>query len=180
MTRVLFGEDGPQGRSFLSELCAAWEKEAVRAQQLGLRVVCLRIGVVLSRKGGALSTLARVQRLGLGSVLGSGAQYVSWIHIQDLLRMIEAAISSNNWQGSYNATAPTPVQHRDLVHTLAKTTGHRILLPPIPAFCLRMLLGSASELLLESQHVVPNRALGLGFRFQFSELGVALDDLFST
>ena len=170
-------EEGPQGSGFLADLCAAWEKEAQAAQELGLRVVCLRIGVVLSRAGGALSTLLRVQRLGLGAVLGSGTQYVSWIHVQDLLQMIEAAVSSDDWKGIYNATSPYPVRHRDFIYTLAKAAGHRIWLPPVPAFFLQMLLGSASDLLLKSQHILPTRALQLGFRFRFDKLSASLNDL---
>ena len=170
-------EKGAEGKGFLSKLCAAWETEARRAEKAGIRVVCLRIGVVLSTKGGAYATLLRIQRLGLGAVLGNGTQYVSWIHINDLIRMIDASLSSSEWSGIYNATAPHPLQHRSFIHTLARVHGHKLWLPPIPASLLRILMGEASDLLLESQHTLPARALRLGFHFQFNELEAAITDL---
>ena len=164
---------------FVSELCQAWEEAAVEATQHGLRVVRLRIGLVLSPKGGALKAMYRMQKIGLGAVIGSGKQYVSWIHIEDLLRLIREALLGS-WQGAYNATSPKPVPHRNFVHTLSESSRMPIWLPSVPGWLLRAVLGKLSELALKGQYVLPSCALAEGFRFRFVELPSALNDLLTT
>ena len=171
------GEEEPPGTGFFSDLCKAWEAEAATATTQGLRVVQLRIGLVLSTEGGALRTLVRIQRLGLGAVLGTGKQHISWIHIQDLMRMIHHALENDKWTGPYNATSPHPVTHSTFVRAIASAHGRRLWLPPIPAILLRLLLGSASDLLLKGQQVLPIRSQSQGFKHIFSDLGHALDKL---
>ena len=165
---------------FISELCQAWEAAAEAAAGHGLRVVRLRIGLVLSPKGGMLRAMYRMQRLGLGMVLGSGKQYVSWIHIEDILRLITKALLDNNWQGVYNATSPQPVSHRNLVRALASVSRRSTWLPAVPSWLLRAALGELSDLILKSQYILPSRSLAEGFRFHFDALPTALDDLLMT
>lgn len=170
-------ETSPVGTGFLAHLCQQWEAAAAAAAAFGLRVLCLRIGLVLSAKGGALRPMWRAQRLGLGAVLGSGKQYISWIHLQDLLRMIGTAIQDDRWRGVYNATAPHPESQACFARALAQACGRKLWLPPVPGILLRAALGPMSELLLKGQYVLPARAQRAGFHFTFPELPAALKDL---
>jgi hypothetical protein len=161
---------------FQSQLCQQWEAAAQRAEPLGIRVVRLRIGIVLGADGGALPQLARPVRLGLGAVLGSGQSYSSWIHLQDLLQLIEFCLVTPGLAGPLNGVAPQAVTNRELQQTLAKVLRRPLLLR-VPAFMLRLLLGEMSTLLLDGQRVVPSRALGAGFLFEHPLLAEALQDL---
>lgn len=159
---ALLDETQTAGQGFGAELCADWEKAALAAE--GVRTVCLRIGVVLDRAGGPLPMMALPVRFGLGAILGSGAQWLSWIARDDLLRMILAAMDDERWQGSVNAVAPEPARHADFQRALARTL-HRPLILRVPAVVLRAVLGEMSSIFLFSQRVVPAKALALGFAF---------------
>jgi uncharacterized protein (TIGR01777 family) len=161
---------------FQSQLCQQWEAQAQRAESLGVRVVRLRIGIVLGTDGGALPQLARPVRLGVGAVLGSGQSYSSWIHLDDLLRLIEFALATPGLSGAVNAVAPQAVRNRELQQTLASVLRRPVLLR-VPAVVLRTLLGEMSTLLLDGQRVAPARALAAGFSFGHPELREALQDL---
>lgn len=169
-------ESSPPGSGFLAVVCAGWESEARKAEAYGVRVVRLRIGIVLGREGGALSRMLPPFRLGLGGPLGSGEQWMSWIHIQDLSDMIAWALELGDIEGPVNATAPQPVTNEEFSRTLA-----RILKRPCifraPGFLLSMLLGEMAGVLLEGQKVVPGVAANRGFRFRFPELRAALQDV---
>lgn len=169
-------ETAPPQPIFQSELCQQWEAAALTAEALGLRVVRLRIGVVLGTDDGALPQLARPVRLGLGAVLGNGAAYSSWIHLQDLLRLIEFALDTTTLSGALNAVSPQPVTHRDMQRSLAATLRRPLWLR-VPGFVLRASLGEMSQLLLDGQRVLPARALAAGFQFHYPELRAALADL---
>jgi uncharacterized protein (TIGR01777 family) len=161
---------------FQSQLCREWEAIAVEAEALGVRVVRLRLGLVLGRDGGALPQLARPVKLGLGAILGSGRQWISWIHIDDVIRLVSFALRTPSVHGALNAVAPRAVTHAQMQRALAATL-HRPLWLKIPALVLRTLLGEMAQLLVDGQRVVPRRAVDEGFTFRFPELQRALTDL---
>ncbi|MBX5465183.1 MAG: TIGR01777 family protein [Clostridia bacterium] len=169
-------EAGP-GDDFLARLCVAWEREAMAAEGLGLRVVRLRTGLVLAREGGALPRLLLPLRLGLGGPLGGGRQWVPWIHLEDEVGLIRWALEEERLAGALNAVAPEPVREADLVRTAGRLLRRPAWLPA-PAPLLRLALGEmADALLLASQRVLPARALALGYRFRYPRLEGALASL---
>lgn len=172
------GESAAAGQGFLAEVCRDWESEALRAEKLGLRVVCARIGVVLSRQGGALAKMLPLFRSGLGGVVGAGSQYMSWVHIDDLTKLLLFAVGDERMSGAFNATAPDPVTNAIFARELARVLGRRAAFA-VPAAALRIALGEQANVVLEGQRVLPEKALGLGFEFAFPELTVALHDLLS-
>ena len=161
---------------FQSQLCADWESAAEAATVLGIRVVRLRLGVVLGRDGGALPQLARPARLGLAAVLGSGEQGAPWIHLQDVLGLIDLALHTPTLRGAVNAVAPGHVNQAQFTAALARVLGRPQWLK-VPAFVLRKLLGEMAQLLVDGQHVVPAVALAAGYRFAWPQLEPALHDL---
>jgi uncharacterized protein (TIGR01777 family) len=169
-------EGGGAQPIFQSRLCQQWEQAAASAEALGVRTVRLRIGLVLGSDGGALPRLALPVRLGLGAVLGSGRQWVSWIHVGDLVRLIEFALDLPTLRGPINAVAPQPARHVDVQRALARTLG-RPLWFRIPGALPRTLLGEMSQLLLDGQRVVPARLLAAGFAFRHERIDMALADL---
>jgi uncharacterized protein (TIGR01777 family) len=168
-------EDSAPGQSYLAEVCAAWEKEAVAAEAFGMRVVRVRIGVVLDARGGALRRMLTPFRMGAGGKLGDGKQWMSWIHLADLAAMFQFAVE-NPVHGVLNGVAPIPVSNADFTKTLARVV-HRPAIFPVPAFGLKLLFGEMSEILLASQRVLPAAAEAAGFKWGFPELGGALEDL---
>lgn len=169
-------EQGEPQALFQSELCQRWEQAAAAVEALGARLVKLRIGLVLGRDGGALPSLALPVRLGVGAILGTGRQWMSWIHLEDLVRLIEFAIDKPALRGPVNAVSPNPVTHREFQQTLARSLRRPIWLR-IPAFAPRAALGEMSQLLLEGQRVLPARAATAGFKFRYPNLRAALDEL---
>ena len=169
-------EQGHPQPIFQSRLCQEWETAATAAEEVGARVVRMRIGLVLARSGGALPQLARPVRFGLGAVLGSGKQWVSWIHIADLIRLFEFALDNPACRGAVNAVSPAAATHAQMQRVLAKVL-HRPLWMRIPAIFIRAALGEMSQLLVDGQRVVPTRALAAGFVFKFPNLGAALEHL---
>ena len=167
--------DGP-GDDFLARLGADWEAARQPALDAGVRTATVRIGVVQGRGGGALAKMLLPFRLGVGGPVGNGRQWVSWIHLDDLLGMFEWLLENESTQGVYNGTAPNPVSNRDLSRALGRVL-HRPAILPAPAFALRIALGEVAGLLLEGQHVTPGRALAEGFSFRFPEIEPALRDL---
>lgn len=172
-------ESAPEGTGFLAELCREWEEAAQSAEPLGVRVVRLRLGVVLAKEGGALPRMALPVRFFAGSRLGSGTQALSWIHLDDLVRMIEEAALNPAWQGAINATAPRPCTQAELVRALADHL--RRPLWPVPAWitalALRLVLGERASMLLAPCAVIPGKALSLGFEFRFQGIRQAVEDL---
>lgn len=161
---------------FQSHLCQTWELAAQAAEQHGVRVCRLRFGLVLGADGGALPDLARPARMHLRMVLGSGQQWMSWIHIEDLLNLLCFCIERNEMRGGINVTSPRPVRQEQFVATLAAQFGRSIPLR-VPEAVLRTALGEMSQLLLDGQRVLPTKALCRSFEFRFAELDVALRDL---
>ena len=166
-------EEHPSGEGFLAETCQAWEAEAQRAGVLGVRVVRLRIGLVLGAGGGALAKMAPPFRAFFGGPLGSGGQWMSWIHREDLIALIEWTLTHPELSGAVNATAPNPVRMRELCTELGRAL-QRPSWVIVPAFALRLLLGEMAELLLTGQRVIPSVASHAGFTFRFPDLLPAL------
>ena len=170
-------EDSPAGSGYLANVCRDWEAATDPAADKGLRVVRLRIGVVLSAAGGALAKMLRPFRLGVGGVMGSGEQYLSWIALDDLVGAIQHAISAHELQGPVNAVAPYPVTNREFTKTLGRVL-RRPTVFPVPAFALRAAFGEmANALLLASTRVTPTRLTNSGFKFRFPQLEDALRHL---
>jgi uncharacterized protein (TIGR01777 family) len=161
-------ESSPVGSGFLSEVCQAWEAAAAPAENLGVRVVLLRIGFVTG-PGGAMRLIAPIFKLGLGGKLGNGRQWMSCIHVDDVAGMILWALENNAVRGPLNAVNPDPVRNSDFTQILARVL-HRPALLPSPAFALRLALGELSHLLLDSSRVRPAKALALGYRYRHPTL----------
>lgn len=168
----------PPVADFGHELCAAWEEEARRAEELGVRVCLLRTGLILSRDGGLLARILPLARLGLLAQLGSGRQWLSWIHLEDYLRIYDFLIEREALSGPVNATAPEPVTQKAFAQALARALGRPLLLK-LPERLLRLAAGELGELLLASQRVVPRKLLEYGFTFCYPTLDSALKALFS-
>lgn len=168
-------ESSPPGAGFLSEVCTAWEREAVAAEALGIRVVRVRTGVMLDARGGAFQRMLPPFRLGAGGKLGDGRQWMPWIHHQDLAELFRWA-AEKPIRGALNAVAPNPVTNADFTQELARAL-HRPAILPVPKFALRLMFGEMAEILLASQRVMPNAAIAAGFAFRFPRLGAALADL---
>ena len=167
-------ESEAAGGDFLASLSWEWERAARQAEDL-TRVTLLRTGLVLGRGGGVLDTLLPLFKMGLGGPWGSGDQWFSWIHMADQIGIMLFALD-HDLDGPVNLTAPRPVTVGEFAATLGRSVRKRAVLPA-PAFALRMGLGEAASALLDSQRVVPRKALGAGYEFQFPELDRALEDL---
>lgn len=169
----------PPGTDFLADVCRQWEAAALQVRATGLRVPILRIGIVLSAAGGALPEMARPIRLGAGSALGTGRQWVSWAHIDDVARAFVAALTDARYGGVYNVVGPAPVTNADLTRAIAAQLNRPLVLPPVPGFALRLLLGERAQAVLASQRVRPDGLTSLGFTFDFPSLAPALAALYA-
>ncbi len=168
-------ESSPPGEDFLAEVSRAWE-EAAAPSAARARVVLLRTGIVLSPRGGALPRLVQPFKLFAGGPLGDGAFWQPWIHLADEVGLVLFALEDGRVSGPLNASAPEPVRNRDLAKAIGKVL-HRPSALPAPAFAMRIALGEMASVVLASQRVVPRKALGLGYRFEFPALEAALKDL---
>lgn len=168
-------EDSPPGFGFLAEVTRSWEDEAWRACERGVRVALLRTSIVLGKGGGALGAMLPFFRIGLGGRLGSGRQWMSWIHLDDVAALALFAVE-NEIEGAFNGCAPEPLQNASFTRALARAL-HRPALFPIPAFVLKMALGEFSHELLDSKRVTPRRTLATGFAHRFRTIDAALSDL---
>lgn len=177
----LLFEDSPTAApadDFLADVVLQWEAAARRIGELGLRVVLPRIGIVLSPQGGALVPIAKTVRYGAGAPLGSGRQYMSWIHIEDLCRLLVQMLEQAQWQGVYNAVSPHPVTNQEFTETLAHVMHRPLILPKVPAFGLKLAMGEMSEIVLGSQRVSAGKVQSLGFSYEFAELRPALESFY--
>jgi uncharacterized protein (TIGR01777 family) len=174
-----FDETTPRGAGFLADLCGEWESATCAAAAAGVRTAIVRLGVVLGQGGGALAKMLTPFKLGVGGPLGSGRQWVSWIHIDDLTSLIAFLLAEPDASGVFNATAPAPVTMTQLARGLGRAL-HRPALMPVPAPMLRLALGEVADVLLTGQYVEPRRAIAAGFRFQFTDVESALRDIVAT
>lgn len=169
-------EDASPGSDFLAQLCQEWESEAARAESLGIRVVQLRLGLVLGPGGGALHAMLPIFKLGLGGPLGSGEQFWSWVHRDDVVGAITYALDRESLSGPVNVTSPQPVRQREFAQMLGRVLRRPAVLPA-PAFALKIALGEFASGLLSSQRVLPQRLAQEGYQFRFAKLEPALRDI---
>jgi uncharacterized protein (TIGR01777 family) len=169
-------ETGAPGDDFLARVCRGWEAEALEADAAGIRTVVARIGVVLHPEGGALKAMLPAFRLGVGGRMGSGRQYLSWVHLEDAVGLLHHALEREELRGPMNVTAPEPVTNADFARALGAALGRPALLP-LPAFALKLALGEMSVTALGGQRVLPERARESGYVFRHPELAEALRSL---
>jgi len=173
----IFKEKNKAANDFLGKTCFLWEQAAERFEDLGIRTVRLRIGIVLLKDGGALEKMAKPVQMGFGAILGSGKQYIPWIHVKDLISLFSKAISDTRMSGAYNATAPSFVTNAEFTRTLGKVLGKPVWLPNAPGFVLKMILGERASLVLKGSRVSSEKVVASGFEFEFENLDSALEDL---
>ena len=171
-------ETSPPGRGFMSEVCQEWEREAARASELGIRVVFVRTGVVLSADGGALEKMLPPFKMGAGGRLGSGKQWFPWIHIDDIVGIFRHSIVNAKATGPINGAAPQPATNAEFARELGHAL-HRPAFLPVPEIALRILMGEMAGVLFDSQRVIPAAALASGYEFRYPQLGPALADVLS-
>jgi uncharacterized protein (TIGR01777 family) len=171
-----FDETSAPGDDFLAEVCQTWEAEAMRVKDSGTRLVILRTGIVLGLEGGAIAKMITPFRLFAGGPLGTGKQWVSWIHREDLVSLILNALTQPSYEGVLNATAPNPVRMGELCQVLGRVLNRPSWLP-VPDIALELLLGDGAQVVLQGQQVLPQRTMALNFQYQFAEIQPALQDI---
>ncbi len=171
-------ETSQGGSDFLAQVVRAWERAEEQIASIGIRTVKLRIGVVLMAEGGALPKLAQPVRLGAGAPIGSGQQYVSWIHLDDLCRLFIQGLSDESWQGVYNAVAPNPVTNEALTRAIAGVLHRPLLLPNIPNFAIKLMYGEMAIVVTGGNYVLNKRITDeTNFQYQYADLTKALENL---
>lgn len=170
-----FDESSNSGSGFLAEVCQAWEAEAAKVKPAGVRLVILRIGIVLAM-GGAIAKMVTPFKLFAGGPIGSGKQWFSWIHREDLVNLILTALTQPSMEGTYNATAPNPVRMETFCQTMGEVMGRPSWLP-VPALALEFLLGDGAQVVLEGQQVIPKRTQETGFQYQYPTVKPALTEI---
>ena len=170
-------ESDPPGRDFLAQLCVEWEQEGRKAARTGTRVVLLRTGIVLERSGGALTEMMKPFRFFVGGPIGSGQQYLSWIHRLDWIEIVRWIVTTSSVIGPVNATAPHPVTNREFARSLGRAM-RRPSLVPVPGFALKIAVGEFAESLLTGQRVIPARAQKEGYHFRYPDLQQAFRGIF--
>jgi len=173
-----FTESNKAAADFLGNTCMQWEQSIAPVTELGKRLVILRTGIVLSNSGGAYAEFKKPLRFGIASVLGSGQQMVSWIHIDDIVNLYIEAIENERWQGVYNAVAPQPASNKQLIKTIAKQRGGFYITAPVPAIALKTALGEMSIEVLKSTTVSANKVEQAGYTFLFPHIDAAVQNLY--
>lgn len=173
----IFSETDPPSSDFLGETCRQWEQLADNFEKLGIRTVKIRTGVVLTNQGGALAKIRMPINLGIGSAIGTGRQYMPWIHIDDLCGIYIKAIEETEMKGAYNAIAPAHQTNRDFTKTLAHILNKPFWLPNIPGIVMKIMLGEMSAILLKGSRVSSEKIIHAGYQFKFPDLESALVDL---
>ena len=176
-TNKIFSEDDEPCDDFLGEVCKQWESSSQKFAELGIRNVQLRFGVVLSAEGGALPKMTFPIKLGIGSALGSGNQFVPWIHIEDVLKIIETSILNNNLLGPYNVVSPESKTYSEFVKAIAEKLERPLFMTNIPSFALKLALGEMSKIILEGSKISSNKLIDSGYAFSFPTLDKALSNL---
>ena len=164
------------GKTFLADVCKEWESESRRAEDLGIRTVLLRTGIVLSKDGGALATMLTPFKLGVGGVVGSGKQWMSWVSLDDVVGIINYALENENVRGAVNLASPNPVTNEEFTKTLGGVL-YRPTFLPLPEFAVNLVFGEMGDaLLIDSTKVIPKRMKDAGYEFKFTDLKTALED----
>jgi uncharacterized protein (TIGR01777 family) len=171
------GEDDKAGADFLANLAVSWESAALKAKEYGVRVVLCRFGVVLGKNGGALAQLLPIFKWYLGAPLGSGKQWFSWIHEQDLANIFLFLLEHKEVEGPVNCSAPQPVRNKEMTKILGKALNKPTFFPPVPGFALKLMQGEFANVLVKGQRVIPKKLSDYGYQFEFSTLKEALGDL---
>jgi uncharacterized protein (TIGR01777 family) len=173
----LFTEESEPGNDFLAQVVKEWEAEADKISTLGIRVVKIRTGIVLSKNDGALKQMALPLKLYVGSPLGTGKQYVSWIHIDDLCGIYMNAVTNEKMSGSYNAVAPHPVINDEMTKTIAEILKRPLWAPNVPSFVLKLIVGEMANVIVNGNNVSSEKTEATGYHFQFRHLEEALKDV---
>lgn len=173
----VFTEDSHPGNDFLATVTQHWEREVDTIATLGIRLVKVRTGIVLSDKGGPLMEIVKPVKFFVGAPLGSGKQFMSWIHLDDQCGIFIKSVEDQAMSGAYNGVAPTPITNRDLTVSIAKALRKPLILPAIPAFVLRLLLGEMADLVLRGSKVSAQKILQTGYHFKFENIDDAVRDL---
>ena len=168
-------ETSAAGDTFLAKVCKEWEAESRRAEDMGIRTVLLRTGIALSKDGGALATMLTPFKLGVGGVVGSGKQWMSWVSLDDVIAVINFALENESLRGAVNVTSPNPVTNEEFTKTLGSVL-YRPTFLPLPEFAVNFVFGEMGDaLLLDSTRVIPKRLVDAGFEFKFTELKAAIE-----
>lgn len=175
-TKLYTEDEQSRSLNFITEVVEKWEAQARNFKSLGMEVSKVRTGLVLAKNGGLLQTLVQPVRLGIGSPLGSGEQWQSWIHIEDIAG-IYLFLMRSNMEGIFNAVAPNPVKQKRLIKLIATKLNKPLWMPNVPGFAIKLLMGEMGSLALESQLVSANKIKEIGYHFQYPNLEPALDDL---
>ena len=175
MDETVFNEDSKPGSDFLAQVTRQWEEEVDKINSLGIRTVKIRIGIVLSNKGGALVEMAKPVRFGVGAALGTGKQQMSWIHIDDLCDMFVKAAEDVNMKGAYNGVCDWAT-NAEFTKAVAKILKRPLLLPPVPAFAMRLLIGEMAAMIVNGSKVTSEKIRNAGFKFRYPDLQSALTD----
>jgi len=170
-------ESGAPGDDFLATVVKDWEAEAIKAEENGARVVLCRIGVILGKDGGALSKMLSVFKWGIGSPLGSGKQWFSWVSLPDLVNIFLFLMANKTISGPVNCTSPYPVTNREMTKSLGRALHRPVILPPVPAFLIKGVLGEFSDVFVKGQKVIPGKLLENGFDFELPEIKEAFAHL---
>jgi uncharacterized protein (TIGR01777 family) len=173
----IFTESSTPGVDFLAQVTYAWEQEADKIANLGIRLVKVRVGIVLSKDGGALKEIMKPVKYYVGSPLGTGRQYQSWIHIDDICAIFIKALDDESMHGAINGVAPNPVTNKQLTKAIAETLEKPLVLPPVPSFALRILLGEMSDIVVKGSKVSSEKIISHGFNFTFTDAADAVRDL---
>lgn len=173
----IFTENDSAGSDFLATICKLWEKESLKFDTINIRTVILRTGIVFSNKGGAYEKMSKPIKLGVGAALGSGKQFMPWIHITDLCNMYISAIENTQLHGIYNAVSPEHITNKEVSNNIAARLNTKIRLPNIPSFVLKTILGNMAVILLEGSRVSSKKISKTGFKFEFKTLKETLADI---
>jgi len=174
--KPVFSEDAKPGEDFLAKLCVDWEEEANRMKEFGVRTVLIRTGIVLSPESGAMQQMLLPFKMFVGGPLGNGKQYMSWIHLADMIGAIQFLLANPKAEGAFNFTAPNPCSNEEFSTVLGKVMGRPSFMR-VPSFPLIALYGEGAEVILKGQNVIPTKLTALNYQFQFPELKPALEDL---
>lgn len=173
----IFTENDQPANDFLGTICQKWENSAHKFSELGIPVTKIRVGVVLANESGALPKIAKPVRMGVGSALGTGKQYIPWIHLHDLTEIFMQSIENKLHSDTYNAVAPQHITNLELTKAIAKTLGKPLFMPKVPQFTIKMMFGEMSEIVLEGSRVSSQKLVDEGFVYKFPEINSALKNL---
>ena len=177
LNEKVFTEESEPGSDYLAQVTKNWEQEVDKINSLAIRVVKLRIGIVLSEKGGALAEMVKPIKSGVGSPLGTGKQYLTWIHLDDLCEMFIKAVEDSSMRGPYNAVGPQWVTNAEMTHAIANVLNKPLWLPSVPGFVLKIILGEMADLVINGSKISSAKIQKTGFKFMFTKLDEALKNL---